>query len=179
MKELLVVVDYQNDFVTGSLGNPAAAALEQGIAERVKAQLEKGGYVIFTRDTHAEDYLETREGKFLPIPHCIRGTQGWHLYGALAQYEQHAHENTAFVDKPTFGSTELPEAVRTLCGGAPDRIEICGVVTDICVVSNAIMLHSSFLDASVAVLGSLCAAVTPEGHERALALLAGMGYEIV
>lgn len=179
MRELLVVVDYQNDFVTGSLGNPAAVTLEQGIAERVQKHLANGGYVIFTRDTHEENYLETREGKFLPVPHCIRGTEGWHLFGALAAYEKNDTQRTAFVDKPTFGSTELPKAAQELCGGAPDKIEICGVVTDICVVSNAIMLHSSFLDAEIAVLKDLCAAVTEQGHERALALLAGMGYEIV
>ena len=87
MRELLVVIDYQNDFVTGALGNPAAAALEPGIAARVAAQLERGGRVLFTRDTHGTDYLNTREGRFLPVAHCIKGSQGWGLYGSLSQYE--------------------------------------------------------------------------------------------
>ena len=90
MPELLVVIDYQNNFVTGALGNPAAAALEQGIAARVAAQLERGGRVLFTRDTHGTDYLNTREGRFLPVAHCIKGSQGWGLYGSLSQYESRA-----------------------------------------------------------------------------------------
>ena len=168
MRELLVVIDYQNDFVTGALGNPAAAALEPGIAARVAAQLERGGRVLFTRDTHGTDYLNTREGRFLPVAHCIKGSQGWGLYGSLSQYETGVRDGVSIVDKPTFG-----------CAALPDSIEICGVVTDICVVSNAVLLHSAFLNARVAVLKDLCAAATPEGHARALALLAGMGYEIV
>lgn len=179
MKELLVVIDYQVDFVTGALGNPAAAALEEGIAARVSQQLEKGGCVLFTRDTHGADYLQTREGRFLPVPHCIKGSEGWALYGALAQYETGVRDHVMIVDKPTFGCAALPAQAAALCGGAPDSIEICGVVTDICVVSNAILLHSAFLNARVAVRKDLCAAATPEGHARALALLAGMGYEIV
>ena len=155
MRELLVVIDYQNDFVTGALGNPAAAALEPGIAARVAAQLERGGRVLFTRDTHGTDYLNTREGRFLPVAHCIKGSQGWGLYGALSQYETGVRDGVSIVDKPTFGCA------------------------DICVVSNAVLLHSAFLNARVAVLKDLCAAATPEGHARALALLAGMGYEIV
>ena len=179
MRELLVVIDYQNDFVTGALGNPAAAALEPGIAARVAAQLERGGRVLFTRDTHGTDYLNTREGRFLPVAHCIKGSQGWGLYGSLSQYEMGVRDGVSIVDKPTFGCAALPAEAEALCGGAPDSIEICGVVTDICVVSNAVLLHSAFLNARVAVLKDLCAAATPEGHARALALLAGMGYEIV
>ena len=162
MRELLVVIDYQNDFVTGALGNPAAAALEPGIAARVAAQLERGGRVLFTRDTHGTDYLNTREGRFLPVAHCIKGSQGWGLYGALSQYETGVRDGVSIVDKPTFGCAALPAEAEALCGGAPDSIEICGVV-----------------NARVAVLKDLCAAATPEGHARALALLAGMGYEIV
>ena len=179
MRELLVVIDYQNDFVTGALGNPAAAALEPGIAARVAAQLERGGRVLFTRDTHGTDYLNTREGRFLPVAHCIKGSQGWGLYGSLSQYETGVRDGVSIVDKPTFGCAALPAEAEALCGGAPDSIEICGVVTDICVVSNAVLLHSAFLNARVAVLKDLCAAATPEGHARALALGAGWGFEIV
>ena len=178
-KKLLVVVDYQNDFVTGSLGNPAAVALESGIAAQVQKTLADDGYVLFTRDTHHADYLQSREGTFLPVPHCEKGSEGWHLYGSLAQYEESENEHIAFVDKPTFGSAALPAEAQALCGGAPESIELCGVVTDICVVSNAIVLHTHFLNASVTVHSSLCAAVTDAGHHRALDLLAGMGYRIV
>ena len=111
-----MVVDYQNDFVTGALANPAAQALEQGIVQKVQAVLAVGGRVLFTRDTHGEDYLSTREGRFLPVPHCVRGTQGWQLYGALHAYEQAApQEGVAFLDKPTFGAEGLPAAVKALC----------------------------------------------------------------
>lgn len=179
MKNVLIVIDYQNDFVSGALANPAAAALEDGIAAAVERQLVAGGEVIFTRDTHDDDYLTTREGKFLPVSHCIKGTQGWSLYGKLAQYEQDTRSNVTFVDKPTFGSAALPAVVEAVCGRNPNRIDLCGVVSDICVVSNAIVLHTNFLDTKIRVHKNLCAAMTNEGHERAMALLAGMGYEIV
>ncbi len=178
MKELLVVIDYQNDFVTGALKNDAAAALEQAIAARVTAQLERGGRVLFTRDTHPENYLETREGRFLPVPHCVRGSEGWSLYGALAQYQEGVRDGVAIIDKAAFGCAALPAEAVALCGGVPDVIEVCGVVTDICVISNAILLHSAFLESRVVILKNLCAGTTPQAHERALAVLAGMGYEI-
>lgn len=178
MKKLLVVVDYQNDFVTGALGFKAAEALEAPIAARVEKTLAEGGYVVFTRDTHRPDYLHTREGGFLPVPHCIKGSEGWHLVGALARYEGGESEKVAVVDKPTFGSAALPHCVRALCGGEPDEIEICGVVTNICVVSNAVLLHSAFLNSSITVLKDLCAAGDAADHENTLRLLAGMGYGI-
>lgn len=179
MRKLLVVIDYQNDFVTGALKNKAAQALEAGISARVERCLADGGRVLFTRDTHGANYLTTREGTFLPVPHCIRGSEGWSLCGSLAQYEQGIHDGVAVVDKPTFGSAALPAEAAALCGGAPDVIEICGVVTDICVISNAVMLHSAFLESRVRILKDLCAGSSPEAHERSLAVLAGMGYEIV
>lgn len=178
-KNILIVIDYQTDFVTGALANSAAAELEDGIQAKVRSYLEAGKPVIFTKDTHLDDYLETREGRFLPVPHCIRGSEGWGLYGGLAEYEQGVTDGVMIVEKATFGSPALPAAVRLLCGGEPERVELCGVVTDICVVSNAILLHSEFLRAEIAVDGSLCAAMTKENHDRALALLAGMGYSVL
>ncbi len=176
MANLLVVVDYQNDFVSGALGFGAAQALEGPIAARVEQALAGDWRVIFTRDTHGPDYLNTREGRFLPVPHCLRGSGGWHLYGSLAAYEASSDPRVAFVDKPTFGSAGLACAAEALCGGEPGRIELCGVVTNICVVSNAILLHSRFLNSEIAVLQNLCAAADPADHENALRLLAGMGY---
>ena len=176
MANLLVVVDYQNDFVSGALGFGAAQALEGPIAARVEQALAGDWRVIFTRDTHGPDYLNTREGRFLPVPHCLRGSGGWHLYGSLAAYEASSDPRVAFVDKPPFGSAGLASAAEALCGGEPGRIELCGVVTNICVVSNAILLHSRFLNSEIAVLQNLCAAADPADHENALRLLAGMGY---
>ena len=112
MANLLVVVDYQNDFVSGALGFGAAQALEGPIAARVEQALAGDWRVIFTRDTHGPDYLNTREGRFLPVPHCLRGSGGWHLYGSLAAYEASSDPRVAFVDKPTFGSAGG-------CGAAP------------------------------------------------------------
>lgn len=179
MSKLLIVVDYQNDFVAGALGFEAARALEDPIADMVKQVLAEGGRVLFTRDTHQPDYLNTREGKFLPVPHCIKGTDGWHLYGRLAAYESITLPGITILDKPTFGSAQIAPASRTLCGGDPEEILICGVVTNICVVSNAIVLHSAFLNADVTVRADLCAAGDPADHENALHLLKGMGYHIV
>lgn len=176
MSKLLVVVDYQKDFVDGALGYPGAEALEGPLCDKVRSALADGWKVIFTRDTHAPDYLDTREGRFLPVPHCIEGSEGWHLYGRLAEFEAAENEAIAFVDKPTFGSAGLACAAEALCGGEPGRIELCGVVTNICVVSNAILLHSRFLNSEIAVLQNLCAAADPADHENALRLLAGMGY---
>ena len=179
MSKLLVVIDYQTDFVSGALGFEQARNLESPLFERVQTALACGWKVLFTRDTHCSDYLNSREGKFLPVPHCLKDSEGWHLYGKLTQFEQTANLNIAFLDKPTFGSADLGQAVQTLCGGAPEEIEVCGVVTNICVISNAIVLHSTFLDSSIAVNGSLCAAPNPDDHENALRLLAGMGYPIL
>lgn len=179
MSRLLCVVDYQVDFVSGALGFEAARALETPLAIRVKQALDEGWKVLFTRDTHGADYLTSREGRFLPLPHCLKNSEGWHLYGQLAEYEHTPLANVAFLDKPTFGAEGLPAAVRALCGGEPEEIEVCGVVTNICVVSNAIVLHSAFLDADVSVRADLCAAGDPADHENALHLLKGMGYRIV
>ena len=178
MSKLLIVVDYQNDFVAGALGFEAARALEDPIADMVKQVLAEGGRVLFTRDTHQPDYLNTREGKFLPVPHYIKGTDGWHLYGRLAAYESITLPGITILDKPTFGSAQIAPASRTLCGGDPEEILICGVVTNICVVSNAIVLHTNFLNSRITVLQDLCAAPDPADHQNALRLLAGMGYHI-
>ncbi len=178
-KKILIVVDYQNDFVTGALKNDAAIKLESGIKAAVESALQSGEKVMFTRDTHEKDYLSTREGTFLPVEHCIKGTSGHNLYGALREYENGQSENVCIIDKPTFGCFNICDKVREFCGGEPEQITICGVVTDICVISNAILLHSGFLNAKITVRGDLCAAVTPEGHDRALSVLEGMGYLVV
>ena len=175
-KDLLVVVDMQKDFVTGALGTAEA----QAILPEVSA-LAHGwqGPVVFTRDTHGPDYMNTQEGRNLPVPHCIKGSEGWRLFGKLAEFEAAENEAIAFVDKPTFGSMELPEAARALCGGEPEEIALCGVVTNICVVSNAVVLHSAFLSSAITVLKDLCGTGDNAMGQKALDLLAGMGYNVI
>lgn len=179
MKKLLCVVDYQQDFVNGALGFAGAERLEPGILKAVEQRLEEGGWVVFTRDTHEEDYLATREGRYLPIPHCVNGSHGHQLYGRLHQYEAlPLRPHTAIINKPVFGSLELISEVERLCGGPPDLIELCGLVTDICVIANAILLHTSFPKATIRVLEPLCGSGNSEGAAAALKVLAGLGIEI-
>ncbi|NLW78038.1 MAG: cysteine hydrolase [Ruminococcaceae bacterium] len=179
MKKLLVVVDYQNDFVSGALGFPGAEKLEAGIVHQVEATLAEGGQVLFTRDTHEADYLQTREGIHLPIPHCVEGSTGHQLYGKLHTYEEHRVPGTMLLDKPTFGCVDIGKKAAGLCGGAPDVIELCGLVTDICVIANAILLHSYFPKAQMRVLAALCGSGNAAGAQGALDIMRGMGMEIV
>ncbi len=178
MKQLLVVVDYQNDFVTGALGFAAAEKLETGIAAAVAETLQSDGCVLFTRDTHKEGYLETREGKFLPVPHCVKGTFGHQLFGSLHQYETEPRPGVTIVDKTTFGCPLLAEEAKKLCGGVPAGITLCGVVTNICVLSNAVILQSAFEEVPIRVYQNLTAAA-PGAHEEALRMLQGLGIKLV
>lgn len=179
MTKLLVVVDYQNDFVDGALGFTGAFALEEGIIQEVEQTLGEGGCVLFTRDTHQADYLETREGRFLPVSHCVEGTAGHQLYGRLHAFESRNIERVAMLNKETFGSRELVSAVADLCQGAPESIALCGVATDICVVSNAIILHTGFPDADISILTALCGSPNGEGAQKALDVMAGLGMTLV
>ncbi len=178
MKKLLVVVDYQKDFVDGALGFSGAENLLPSITETVESILQHGGYVLFTRDTHDENYLDTREGEHLPISHCIKDTPGHFLFGNLHSYEESPVANTAILDKPTFGSSDIVNSVHQLCGGAPDVIEMCGVVTDICVLTNALILHTGFPFAKLTILADLCGSGNKENEQKALDLLKGMGLRV-
>ena len=162
MQEILVVVDMQNDFVTGPLGTPEARTILPKVAEKVK---NFPGRVLFTRDTHEENYLESREGKALPVPHCIRGTRGWEICPELETLRKEEP-----VDKPTFGSTGLGEVLRAAdqCGEKIGKITLVGVCTDICVISNALLLRAFLPEAEIAVDAACCAGVTPESHQTAL-----------
>lgn len=178
MKKLLCVVDYQNDFVNGALGFSGAEQLEPGIVAAVENQLANGGFVLFTRDTHGEDYLSTREGRYLPVPHGLSGSHGHQLYGRLHAYETNPTPHTALLDKPTFGSPDIISAAEKLCGGKPDTIELCGLVTDICVISNAILLHTGFPNATIRVLAPLCGSGNSENAAKALDVLRNLGIDI-
>ncbi len=166
MKDVLVVVDYQKDFVNGSLGFKKAESLEDGIYNKVKEYLSKGNKVIFTYDTHKENYLETREGKSLPVPHCYLGTEGHELYGKLNEFVN--VENTIHINKGAFGIApeDMIKLKETL--GDVENIEILGVVTNICVISNAVTFQTSFPNANIKVIGSLCASFDDNMHNEAL-----------
>ena len=164
----LIVVDMQNDFTTGSLGSAHAAAIIPNVVEKVKAF---SGKVIFTRDTHGDDYLQTQEGKKLPVVHCIRNTDGWQVCEKLAPYAD------CIVDKVTFGSVELPHLLQAF-GDPIEEIELCGLCTDICVISNAMILKAAFPEVKISVDASCCAGVTMESHTTALNAMKAVQIEV-
>lgn len=162
MKKLLVVVDMQNDFVTGALGTEEARRILPAVSALVSGAEEDGTEVVFTQDTHGRDYLCTREGKNLPVPHCIRGTHGWEIVPGLAKAGARVFE------KGTFGSEALARYVRE---NAFEEVTFCGVCTDICVVSNALLVKAFSPEAQVRAVRSACAGTTPEKHDAALATM--------
>ena len=164
MKKLLIVVDMQTDFVTGALGTKEAQAIVPMVAEKIKKAKEDGTDVIFTLDTHEENYLDTQEGKQLPVPHCIKNTEGWMLVPQLRPLAG----GCMSVEKPTFGSTRLAHIVGR---AGYDEIELIGLCTDICVISNAMILKASVPETPISVDASCCAGVTPESHANALAAM--------
>lgn len=163
MKKLLIVVDMQKDFVDGALGSKEAVAIVDNVVNKIKSF---DGDVIVTYDTHFENYMETQEGKNLPVPHCIKGTDGWKL-NEKVQAALDGKEYAA-IEKPTFGSTELPEYIKANYGTTELDIKLVGLCTDICVVSNALLLKANFLEAKVSVDASCCAGVTVDSHNAAL-----------
>lgn len=170
----LIVVDMQNDFVDGALGTPEAQAMVQRCCDKVR---DFDGTVLFTQDTHGADYLETQEGRNLPVAHCIEGTAGWELIPPLAAIQQ---ERCAPVfKKGAFGSFELAEYLRDADADAPvESVELVGLCTDICVVSNALIVKAALPEVPVAVDAACCAGVTPESHEAALSTLRSCQVEV-
>ncbi len=178
MKKALVVVDYQNDFVDGALGFLAA----ENIADKIyaltgKAMADKS-FIVFTKDTHYDNYLDTREGRFLPVKHCIKGTDGHRLYGMLADFEDVVVPNAVILEKETFGSEKLCQVIEDAFSGEPDVIEFCGVVTNICVISNVILCQTHFKNARILVHEDATAALG-DMQQHTLAVLKGLGVEIV
>ena len=174
MIDLLIVVDMQRDFVSGALGSAEARAIVPAVAARIRRAAEAGTQVLFTLDTHEADYMTTREGRFLPVPHCVRGSEGWALEPEIAGA---CGRGMLSFEKPTFGSTVLAHHVAGLAAekGCADgkglTVELCGVCTDICVVSNALLLKAALPEADLIVDSALCAGVTPAKHEAALETL--------
>ena len=176
-KKLLIVVDYQNDFVSGSLGCPQAVAIEDALAAKIAAYraLGEGGQVIFTMDTHDKNYLETQEGKNLPVPHCIRDTEGWQI-----RRELDVLRKTEPVDKETFGSRKLAEKLAALNEKEEvGSITLVGLCTDICVISNALLIKASLPEVPICVDAACCAGVTPESHENALKVMEACQIRII
>lgn len=170
----LIVVDMQNDFIDGALGTPEAEAIVSNVKAKIEEYRKDSNAVIFTRDTHSDNYMETQEGRKLPVPHCIEGSDGWQIRAELQQ------EESLIIDKPTFGSYELVDSLRELDEETPlEAIELVGLCTDICVISNAIMVKAAFLEIPVMVDASCCAGVTPASHDNALDAMAMCQIEII
>lgn len=164
--EILLVIDMQNDFINGALGTKEAQEILPKVVEKVKNWT---GQILFTRDTHDQNYLNTQEGKNLPVPHCIKNTTGWEIHSDLTPWI-----SNAVLDKPNFGSLDLPNALKKIIGNTPESevtITLIGLCTDICVLSNAIILKPAFPEAKIQVDGACCAGVTPESHNNALAAM--------
>lgn len=161
MQNILVVVDMQNDFIDGALGTKEAVAIVPHVLEKIKTF---DGTVLFTRDTHGEDYADTQEGRNLPVPHCIKGTPGWEIRAELE-----ALRKTPAIDKVTFGSSELPQKLMELHQSEPiENICFVGLCTDICVISNVMVTKAFLPEVTLCVDAACCAGVTPETHKNAL-----------
>ncbi|MBQ7737377.1 MAG: cysteine hydrolase [Oscillospiraceae bacterium] len=168
MMNVLIVVDMQKDFVDGALGTAEAVEIIPAVVEKIRLYAQRGDVIIATRDTHGEDYLSTQEGRNLPVTHCVLGTPGWQLDAAVAAA---LPENAILLNKPTFGSADLPEVLRPFVEEAGEEnvhVEIIGLCTDICVVSNALLIKAFYREMPVSLDSACCAGVTPEKHAAAL-----------
>ena len=163
MKHFLIVVDMQKDFVDGALGSKEAVAIVHAVVKKIEGF---DGEIFATLDTHFENYMQTAEGKNLPVPHCIRETDGWTLNDEVAA----ALDKKGYtpVEKLTFGSVDLPALIEKAAGGEDFTLELIGLCTDICVVSNALLLKATLRETPITVDAACCAGVTPEKHEAAL-----------
>lgn len=166
MKKTLIVVDMQNDFIDMALGTKEAVAIVPKVKEKIQKYVQNGDEIIFTRDTHFEDYLQTAEGKKLPVEHCIKGTKGWQIADGLYV------DGCKIIDKPNFGWPNWKEEQL-------EDVEMIGLCTDICVVSNALIIKASFPEASLKVDASCCAGVTVESHEAALKTMSMCQVDVI
>ena len=166
MKKTLIVVDMQKDFIDGALGTKEAVAIVENVRKKIATYKANGDEIIFTRDTHQSNYLETNEGRHLPVEHCIEGTDGWKIGEGLEV------EGAIYIDKPSFGFMNWKDYDL-------EDVEIVGLCTDICVVSNALIIKATYPEIRVAVDASCCAGVTPESHEAALTTMKMCQVEVV
>lgn len=168
--KVLCVIDMQEDFISGSLCAPKAREILPAVKAKLDRSRQKGDTVIFTRDTHGEDYLQTQEGQKLPVVHCVKGSAGWEISKELDT------ENCKIIDKPSFGSWELAEYIAALDG--VDEVELVGLCTDICVISNAILIKARLPEVRVCVDSACCAGVSVKSHRDALIAMARCQIEI-
>ena len=173
MKKILIVVDMQNDFIDGALGTKEAAAIVEPVKNKIRSWQPED--VIVTLDTHKEDYMDTQEGKYLPVPHCIRGTQGWRIREDIRELVRTAKH----YEKPTFGSMELAADLKNLNEKEDFELELIGLCTDICVVSNALLLKAAMPEVKISVDSSCCAGVTPEKHLAALETMRSCQIQVI
>ena len=173
MRRILVVVDMQKDFVDGALGTKEALAIVPAVVEKIKSY--DAGDVFFTKDTHQKDYMSTQEGSNLPVEHCIEGTPGWELDKEVAKVLR----GSKVVNKPTFGSTDLARMIGNIASGEEIEIELIGLCTDICVVSNALLLKAFMPEVKISVDSACCAGVTPTKHEAALETMRSCQINVV
>lgn len=162
--KILVVVDMQNDFIDGALGTAEAQAIVENVKNKI---LKFEGMVLYTRDTHSENYSNTQEGRNLPVPHCIKGTTGWQIHPEIAELVR-----VQPIDKPTFGSMKLAQMISEMNDNEPiEEITLIGLCTDICVISNAMILKAQLPEVPIVVDASCCAGVSVQSHEQALAAM--------
>ena len=168
MQNFLIVVDMQNDFIDGSLGSNEAVKIVEKVKKRIEQAFSIGEIVIFTRDTHTNDYLATQEGVKLPVKHCIFGTEGWQICNQLKPFAS----KSMIIDKPTFGSIKLTEVLKNANDNDPiGKVTLLGLCTDICVISNAILIKNTLPEATVSVDASCSAGVTVDSHLNALSAM--------
>lgn len=162
MRKVLIVIDMQNDFIDAALGTKEAAAIVDAVKDKIRSYPSEN--IIATMDTHYDNYMETQEGKYLPVPHCIKGTDGWKIRPEIAELLKDAK----IYEKPTFGSTALAVDLKALSEREELELELVGLCTDICVVSNALLLKACMPEVKISVDAACCAGVTPEKHLAAL-----------
>ena len=175
MNRYLFVIDYQNDFVDGTLGFPGAEKLDSLIATKIRAYGK--GHVLFTRDTHFDNYLETREGRNLPVKHCVKGTHGWQVYGETARAL--AEVEAPGIDKLVFGMDVTDPATAAVLPEQADEIELVGLVSNICVVCNAVVLQSKYPEATIIVDASCTNSFDKSLHEKVLDVLEGFQVKVI
>lgn len=173
MRKVLVVIDMQNDFIDGALGTKEAQSIVPKVVEKIKEY--DSWNVYLTRDTHYENYLDTQEGRNLPVVHCVEGTDGWQLHPRVAE----AAGKAMIVDKPTFGSNKLAGILMSERAQEALEIELVGVCTDICVVSNALLFKAAMPEAPITVDASCCAGVTPQRHKAALETMKACQIKVI
>ena len=173
MRKILIVIDMQNDFIDGALGTKEAVQIVEAVKEKIRSY--PAANVIATMDTHFDNYMQTQEGKYLPVPHCIRGTEGWEIRPEIADLLKGAK----IYEKPTFGSMKLAADLKAAADKEEIELELIGLCTDICVVSNALLLKAQMPEVKISVDASCCAGVTPVKHEAALETMRSCQIQVI